>query len=69
MATEKNSKLPTHYLYAVTKRSDDDKGFWTRIGAAWANSDGKGFSVSLELMPMNGASIVMREPREDEAAK
>jgi hypothetical protein len=65
MATETTSKRPTHYLYAVTKRGDSDKGNWTRIGAAWPNSDGKGFSLKLDLMPINGASIVMREPKDE----
>ncbi len=68
MATKETSKAPTHYLYAVTKRSDSDKGFWTRIGAAWPNSDGKGFTFKLDLIPLNG-DIVMREPKDEEASK
>lgn len=69
MATENTSKRPTHYIYAVTKRSADDKGFWTRIGAAWPNGDGKGFSITLDLIPVNGASIAMREPKDEEDDK
>ena len=65
MATENTSKRPTHYLYAVSKRGGSDKGNWTRIGAAWPNSDGKGFNFKLDLVPVNGADIVMREPKED----
>ncbi len=65
MATKNTSRRPTHYLYAVTKRSDSDKGFWTRIGAAWPNSDGKGFNLQLDYLPLNGADIVMREPAKD----
>ncbi|MDR3471243.1 MAG: hypothetical protein P4M09_06095 [Devosia sp.] len=64
MATKDTSKRPTHYLYAVTKRSDSDKGNWTRIGAAWPNGDGKGFNIKLDLIPLTG-DIVMREPKED----
>jgi hypothetical protein len=65
MATENSSKRPTHHVYAVTKRAGSDKGNWTRIGAAWPNADGKGFSFRLDLVPLNGADIVMREPIED----
>ncbi len=68
MATETISKKPTHYLYVVIKRGDSDKGNWTRIGAAWANGDGKGFNVKLDVIPLNG-DIVMREPKEEEASK
>jgi hypothetical protein len=41
----------------------DDKGFWTEIGAAWAHSDGKGFNLKLNLLPLGDAQIVLREPR------
>ena len=65
MATETTSKRPTHYLYAVTKREGSDKSSWSRIGAAWPNADGKGFTFKLDLVPINGASIVMREPKDE----
>ena len=65
MTTNQISKRPSHYLYSVNKRSASDKGNWTRIGAAWPNSDGKGFSCKFDLMPINGADIVMREPKDD----
>lgn len=53
---------PTHYLYNVIDQghdlSDEKRGIWTRIGAAWPNSDGKGFSITLDI-PM----VVSRETR------
>lgn len=52
MSTQ-DSKSPTHIAYAV--REGKDKGFWTRIGAAWAHKDGKGFNVQLECVPLDGA--------------
>jgi len=67
MTTTETSKRPSHSLYAVTKREDSDKSFWIRIGACWPNSDGKGFSIKLDLLPLNGADIVMREPKEEGA--
>lgn len=42
-----------------------DKGFWTRIGAAWFHRDRKGFSLQLEVVPINGR-IVLRTPLDDE---
>ena len=57
---------PTHRIYAVRKITEA-KSFWTEIGAAWANKDGKGFSLKLDYLPLNGAEIVIREPRGDQA--
>ena len=63
MTTHNNR--PTHYVYAVRPSTKPGgKAFWTRIGAAWANRNGEGFSVSLDLVPINGSEIVIRTPRE-----
>ena len=43
-----------------------DKGFWTRIGAAWFHRDRKGLSLQLEVVPIKGR-IVLRTPLDDEA--
>jgi hypothetical protein len=53
-----------HDRHAV-KKTGDDKSYWTEIGAAWSNRDGKGFNVKLDFFPLNGAEIVIREPRDD----
>jgi hypothetical protein len=63
MIKTKTSKLPTHRVYAVTKNGDTS--YWNVIGAAWANQDGKGFNVKLDYLPLNGAEIVIREPRSE----
>ena len=47
------SKAPSHIVYHVRDR-EGQKGFWTRIGAAWAHADGKGFSIQLECTPLDG---------------
>jgi hypothetical protein len=57
-------KQPTHRLYAVEKRNG--KNYWRPIGAAWAHSDGEGFGVALDYLPLNGAEIVMRKPKADD---
>lgn len=46
------SKAPTHIAYQV--RKGKDKGYFTRIGAAWANKDGKGFNIQLDCVPLDG---------------
>lgn len=61
--TTTSSKRPTHRVYAVTKRND--RSNWDEIGAAWPHGDGKGFSVKLDYLPLNGAEISLRliEPK------
>ena len=56
----KTAKQPTHRAYAVTRR--DGKSYWREIGAAWAHSDGEGFALALDYLPLNGAEIVIRKP-------
>ena len=48
------SKSPTHIVYHVRESTNGGKGFWTRIGAAWAHKDGKGFNAQLEFVPLDG---------------
>jgi hypothetical protein len=58
MTTETNTSRPTHRVFAVTKGK---KKFWQPIGALWAHADGKGFNLTLDYLPLNGAEIVARE--------
>jgi len=44
---------PSHIAYQVRDR-EGKKGVWTRIGAAWPHSDGKGFNIQLEAVPLDG---------------
>ncbi len=67
MTNTDTHKRPTYRLYAVRK-AGDGKAFWTDIGAAWPNRDGKGFNLRLNLLPLDGSEIVMREPKEEGAA-
>ena len=52
--TEINPKAPTHHVYQVRKGKSEDKGFWTRIGAAWPTKKGDGFSIQLDAVPLDG---------------
>jgi hypothetical protein len=55
--TEPNT--PTFQAWHVTKKGEDV--FWTKVGAAWPHRDGKGLSLQLSVIPMNG-QIVLRQP-------
>ena len=50
MSNDNTKTRPTHRVYAVTKAGE--KKFWQPIGALWAHSDGKGFSLKLDLVPI-----------------
>jgi len=44
-------------VYVVEDYKDkagEDKSTWTRVGAAWPHKDGKGFSIQLDAVPLNG---------------
>jgi hypothetical protein len=53
-------KTPAFQARHVTNKDDDS--FWTKGGAAWPHRDGKGLSLQLDVMPING-QIVLREPK------
>lgn len=59
----KQSKSPSHIAYVVRKIGE--KSYFDRIGAAWANADGEGFTIRLNALPMSG-EIVIRKPKADE---
>ena len=56
-------KSPAFIAWHVAEKSES-KSFWTRIGAAWDHEDGKGFTLQLDLVPVTGGRIVLREPSE-----
>ena len=65
--TTTHSNKPSHRIFAVTKRAGD-KNDWTEIGAAWPHKDGKGFSLKLEFLPLNGSELSLRVPKPKDAA-
>jgi hypothetical protein len=60
-----SANRPTHRVYAVTKNGK--KSYWRAIGAAWPHSDGEGFNLKLDYLPLNGAEIKIRRPKADDA--
>ncbi len=55
MKTQTNAR-PTHHVFVVD--GEGDSAFWTRIGAAWQHADNKGFSITLNAVPIQGRIVV-----------
>lgn len=53
-------KTPAFQAWHVTSKGDDN--FWTKVGAAWPQRDGKGLSLILSVIPISG-QIVLRQPQ------
>ncbi len=57
------SRKPNFVAYNV-QPSRDGKGYWNRIGAAWAHKDGRGHEIQLDSLPVDGR-VTLREMRQD----
>ncbi|TCP38784.1 hypothetical protein [Rhodovulum marinum] len=55
-------KAPDFLAWHVTQKGD--KSYWNKVGAAWAHKDSAGYTIQLEVVPINGR-IVLRQPIED----
>ncbi|MCI0655078.1 MAG: hypothetical protein L0Y39_11460 [Methylococcaceae bacterium] len=56
-------RKPDFIAYQV-QETQDGKGIWNRIGAAWRHKDGQGMEVSLNSLPVNGR-VTLRTMREE----
>ncbi len=61
--TKTEARGPALIAYHVSEKGT--KKFWTRIGAAWDHKDGEGYSLQLDLVPVDGGRIVLRSPTEE----
>ena len=66
MTKKSETKAPALVAWHVRETKNSGKAYWTRIGAAWDHKDGEGFTLQLDLVPVNGGRIILRTPREDE---
>ena len=62
---------PTHIVYHVkdigtADETQPQRGVWTKVGAAWQHKDGKGFSIVLDAVPLDGR-LVVREAMQEGA--
>ena len=62
--TRSTPKAPEFLAWHVADKGE--KSFWTKVGAAWRHKDGRGFTLQLEVGPINGR-IVLRQPIENPA--
>ena len=59
---------PTHHIFAVRERTDGKKSVWTRVGAIWPHTDGDGFNIEIEALPINfTGKLVARANTDSEA--
>jgi hypothetical protein len=56
--------IASHVKDLGTGDNGEKRGYWTKSGAAWPNKDGKGFSVQLDVLPIDGR-LMLREPLPD----
>lgn len=60
---------PSHKVLGVTERADaegESKSFFSRIGSAWSIKDGKGLSIILDALPLNGKLVVLEFDEDDD---
>lgn len=64
--------MTTRYDLIVPREGREGKTFFTKIGVAFPNKDGKGFTLSFEALPLpdkeGNCRVLMREPMEKQAA-
>jgi len=68
MSEENRKAPPTHHAYQVST-GKDGQGYFNRVGAAFAHRDGKGYTVCLESLPLNGRVTLRSAEDRLEAAK
>ena len=52
------TKSPTHKALQAVKRGE--RTFWNELGAAWPHKDGKGMTIKLSSLPLDG-EVILRE--------
>ena len=57
------STRPSHNAYTI--RGSGEQEYWMQIGAAWEHKDGKGLTIRLEALPIDG-KVVIRDRKDVE---
>jgi len=63
MSEEQPKGKPPKYHAFQVNEGKDGKGYFNRIGAAFEHKDGKGLSVNLDSVPVDGR-VTLRTPKE-----
>jgi hypothetical protein len=58
--------LPAYRIFSIVE-AEGEKATWHELGAAWKHKDGKGFNLQFKALPLPGAQVVLREPKEPKA--
>lgn len=58
------TKRPSHAIYQVV--GEGEKTRWIKVGAAWANKDGKGLNLKFDAYPLTGRIVVREVTEQDE---
>ena len=68
--TVMSGNKPSHKVFVVEDRdaaeSEQQKGFWTRVGSAWPHRDGKGLQIQIVPGIAVSGRIVLREWTDDD---
>ena len=59
-----SGRKPDFIAYNV-RESQDGKGYWNKVGAAWQHRDGQGYDIQLDSVPVDGR-VTLRERREEQ---
>lgn len=62
MSDRTEKQRPSFTAYQV-KTDRDDKSHFTKVGAAFPHKDGKGHTIALDAMPVDG-KIVLRSAKD-----
>lgn len=64
---------PAYHAYTVIKRKPKPNGenhdYWLAIGEAHPHADGKGFSLNLQSMPLDGKIVLRPYQKSQEGQK
>jgi hypothetical protein len=60
-----DAKAPDFIAWHVQQKGE--KSYWNKVGASWKHKDGKGMTLQLETLPINGR-IVLRVPTDNTTA-
>lgn len=67
MTKKSETKAPALIAWYV-REAKGGKAYWTRIGAAWPHQNGDGYTLQLDLYPLDGR-IVLLSPKADDMAE
>ncbi len=56
MKNTNEGKRPSHAIWQVIGQGEQAR--WIRVGAAWTNRDGKGFTLKFDAYPVAGRTVI-----------